>query len=137
MTWTGANHIHGWLVENRQSHRDDSGTYHIQERYLRRLYEVCELVVEHSVLVDAPDSDVTEVTKKAWPGARRQTPERVILDDRVARELLPRRNGYGFGSQAYDEEYLKDVFATRDWLWRMIEDIKAGNPANVFYSSDW
>ena len=45
--------------------------------------------------------------------------------------------GFFFGSQEYDEHYLKDVEETRDWIVRMLEDHENGVRGDIFYSSSW
>lgn len=63
--------------------------------------------------------------------------EKVIRDATVASNLLPRERGFFFGSTEYDEEYLNDVVATRDWIVRTLKDNHNGVEGNITYHASW
>ena len=55
-------------------------------------------------------------------------------------ELLPTMGRFFFGSEAYDEYYLKDVEAVRDALWNILNTELARHPATphqYVYISSW
>lgn len=137
MTWRKANHIHAWFVDNVQNGNDDCGEYRVGKDDLRALLSVCQQVIAASELVDG-----LVYTSTVWkpgkpePEVQRQ-PGKVIKGTDVAKKLLPTRAGFFFGSTEYDQEYLNDVVATRDWVMRMLEDHVSGVPGDIYYSSSW
>lgn len=48
--------------------------------------------------------------------ALRDLCEQVIQDPKQASKLLPTETGFFWGSQEYDEYYMKQITKTRDWL---------------------
>ena len=135
--WFKANHIHAWFVDNVQNGVDDCGSYPITSENLIKLLAVCEEVIEASVLVNG-SIEVGEVwNSELNTGEATRKPGRVIDDPKVASELLPTREGAFFGSCEYDGDYLYDVYDTRDWAKRMIEDHKNGVPGELYYHSTW
>jgi len=137
MYWRKANHIHGWFVDNVQDGHDDCKLYYVDWDKLRHLLEPCKKVIEGSTLVQGMVYAGTVYDKEHPKGLVRRTAGRVVEDDTVAKELLPTRAGFFFGSQEYDEHYLDDVVATRDWAERMLADEKAGVPGDIYYESSW
>jgi hypothetical protein len=137
MYWRKANHIHGWFVDHVQDGNDDCGTYSVDEGKLKQLLDICKKVLEASKLVQGTILVSTVYTKKHPEGEPLREVGKVLLDTVVAKELLPMRSGFFFGSEEYDEFYLEDVIATRDWATRMLADRKAGVPGEIYYSSSW
>ncbi len=138
MYWRKANHIHAWFVDNVQSGRDDCGTYVVEKNKLRELLSVCEKVIAASKLVGGTVFDGTLwSSESSEPVVLRHT-GRVIEDPTVAKELLPTRAGFFFGSLRYDEEYLNDVIETRDWARKTLSELDgATTPVEINYSSSW
>ena len=69
-----------------------------------------------------------------------QTCATVIADPSLGPELLPTMGRFFFGSEAYDEYYLKDVEAVRDALWNILNTELARHPATphqYVYISSW
>jgi hypothetical protein len=137
MYWRKANHIHGWFVDNVQGGNDDCKTYYVDWDKLRELLARCKEVMKASKLVDGmvlvamrwkPDDN-------AWE--ERREPGKVVKDPTVAKKLLPTREGFFFGCDEYDEDYLDEVVRTRDWAERMLADNDAGVPGEIHYSSSW
>ncbi len=111
MYWRKANHIHGWLVDNVQNGFDECRPCEVSTEKLIELRDICTRVLDASKVVNGE-----------------------IVDARVAHKLLPRREGFFFGSMSYDEEYLDDVKVTRDWIHRMLfENLSA----DIIYHSSW
>ncbi len=137
MYWRKANHIHGWFVDNVQGGTDDGRTYFVPWDKLRGLLKLCKKVTKASKLVDGMVYAGTVYTKEHPTGVVRRTPGKVIEDATVAKELLPTRSGFFFGSEEYDEQYLDEVERTRDWAERMLADSNAGVPGDIYYSSSW
>jgi hypothetical protein len=115
MYWRKANHIHKWFVENVQSGKDDCGTYRVSVDNLRDLHNICRRVL------DASKDGIGGITVKP----------------RVARKLLPRYEGIGFGSNEYDIDYTHDTVRTLTWATRMLNAYKNGVPGDIYYHSSW
>lgn len=137
MYWRKANHIHGWFVDNVQGGNDDCGDYNVDDDKLRELLSVCKKVIKASKLVDGTVYTGTVYDKENPNGLVQRTAGKVIKDATVAKKLLPTTEGCFFGNDEYDEDYLNDVVATRDWAERMLADSKAGVPGDIYYSSWW
>jgi hypothetical protein len=139
MQWRKANHIHGWFVDNVMDGEDenDGRSYYVSEENLRDLLGVCRTVIQASNLVKGTVNAGTVYDKDHPNGLALREAGRVIEDATVAKELLPARQGFFFGNYEYDEDYLNDVKATRDWAIRMLADRKAGVPGELYYSSSW
>lgn len=137
MYWRKANHIHGWFVGNVQNGNDNCGSYHVDDEKLRELLEVCEKVIKASKLVDGKVYEGTVYDRDHPNGLVQRAAGKVIEDGTIAKALLPTREGFFFGHYEYDEDYLNDVKATRDWAKRTLADSKAGVPGEIYYSSSW
>lgn len=137
MTWRKANQIHKWFVDNVQNGVDDCQTYDVDWVVLTELLAACNRVIEASKLVDGMVlmSQTWDPETARWIDNRE--PGKVIEDPSVAREILPCCEGFFFGGDEYDEYYLGDVVATRDWIKRMMTDYDAGAPGHIIYSSSW
>lgn len=137
MYWRKANHIHAWFVDNVQDEEDDCRDYQVTPEKLRELLNACNSVIEASELVDGTIINGTEYSKENPNGKALTEPGKVIKDSTVAEVMLPTRSGFFFGSEEYDECYLEDVVATRDWLMRTLADGADGVPGDIFYRSSW
>lgn len=137
MRWRKANHIHQWFVQNVQDGEDDCRTYWVPEDKLRELLAVCKHVIENSELVDGVTSAGTMYDKEHPDGIALREAGKVLKDNTVASSLLPRQDGFFFGSEEYDEEYLQDVQETHDWLVCTLAESEGGALAGIHYSSSW
>ncbi len=111
MYWRKANHIHGWFVDNVQNGFDECKEAIVPMEQLIELRDICSRVLDASKVVNGE-----------------------IVDARVAHELLPRREGFFFGSMSYDEQYIDDVKRTRDWIHRMLDENLS---ADIIYYAWW
>ena len=69
-----------------------------------------------------------------------QTCAQVRAHPELGPELLPTMGRFFFGSEEYDEWYLKDVEAVRDALWNILDTELARHPATphqYVYISSW
>ena len=108
--WRKANAIHGWFVDNVQGGKDDCETYEVNLAQLQELLNSCKEVIK------ASDSNMPNV--------------------KVASKLLPTRDGFFFGSTAYDEYYLKDIKTTIDILTKVLQETDFTKEA-ILYHSSW
>ncbi len=137
MYWRKANHIHAWFVDNVQYGQDDCGTYDVGWEHLQELLSRCKKIIEASELVDGMIHTGTVYNQEHPNGLVEREPGKVLKDATVARELLPTRGGFFFGSTEYDEDYLNDVVRTHDWAISMLADHDAGVPGHIYYQSSW
>jgi hypothetical protein len=139
MYWRKANHIHNWFVQNVMWREDpnDGRQYFVGCDQIRDLLRTCNKVIKASKLVDGEvHTGNMWVPGKPGPVELRE-PGKVIKDPTVARQLLPTRPGPFFGNTEYNEFYLSQVVATRDWASRVLKDCKDGVPGDIYYSSSW
>lgn len=106
--WRKANQIHNWFVENVQDGEDDCRRYYVDVSKLKELYDLCDKILKAK-------------------GKERT---------RLAKELLPTREGFFFGTYEYDDDYYEDLKNTCEQLEPII---KEGELSNVYYyySSSW
>lgn len=121
MYWRKANHIHRWFVENAQDGEDNCGHYFVDLDKLKELLGLCNKVIESSELVE-PMVDGEE---------------KVFEDAKVANDLLPTQEGFFFGCTDYDQHYLDDTVATRDWIIQMLDEAECGSSRSFFYHASW
>jgi len=67
-----------------------------------------------------------------------ETCEKVLINNDLAQELLPVRQGFFFGSYGYDEGYFEDVKYTYETIKEIINDLE-NNPSydEIYYKSSW
>lgn len=104
--WRKANHIHKWFVDNVQGRKDDCGKYEVTKDDLLNLKATCE-----------------KVLTLEW-----KTPRRL-------ERILPTKNGFYFGSTAYDECYFSDVEATIEIINNVLETTDFEKELVVYLSS--
>lgn len=132
--WRKDNHIHNWFVENVQEGVDDCSAYEVTPEQLVELRNVCQTVLDASVLVDGKVYNGTSWTKDGgekvmWGDGK------TIEDSTVAKELLPRAEGFFFGGQYYDEYYYSSLEQTIQFI---DEALKTNFETHaVRYSSSW
>jgi len=131
MYWRKANHIHAWFVDNVQNGEDNGREYLVDWDKLRELLSACTKVIEASTLVGGMvyAGETWNPEKHEWVTQRE--PGKLIEDPTVAKQLLPTRAGFFFGSMEYDEDYLNDVVKTRDWAAQMLKDHENGVPGDI------
>lgn len=138
MYWRKANHIHRWFVENAQHGEDDCEDYMVEITHLEKLLRCCKEVIEASQLVKGTIHGGIVYDSNHPNGVTRRVPGKLIKDATIAHKLLPTTDGFFFGCTEYDEDYLDEVVRTRDWLVRMVSQIKDdGVPGDIYYSSSW
>jgi len=130
--WRKANHIHGWFVEHAQQGNDDCQMHEVGYQQLEELLDVVQDVLRHSKLVPG---DVT-VGYTYTDGEEKPIIEhgRVIADPTVAKNRLPRMQGFFFGGYDYDEYYVYDLKETEDILQRALQ---FGSDSYFYYQSSW
>lgn len=110
--WRKANHIHKWFVDNVQYGKDDCGQYSISREELTSLLSVCKEVYQ-----------TQESSKPELVGA--------------GRAMLPRQEGFFFGSSDYDEAYMFDITDTIEQIEYVLETFKYEDGWSFVYQSSW
>lgn len=131
--WRKANAIHNWFVENVVRSEDWQGenTY-VSRDDLKILLDLCEKVLASSELVEGMIKNGQRSTPNGWEDIMEKG--KYIKDPTVAKELLPNTEGFFFGSQEYDEWYLKDI----EYTAKLIKDLLAEKGDGEFeYSASW
>lgn len=137
MSWRKANHIHKWFVDNVQSGQDDCKEYEVDFDQIADLRTVCIKVTGASKLVDGMVYKGTVYDEEHPNGVTQRVPGKVIEDATMAKNLLPTCQGFFFGHNEYEENYLCDVVKTKDWAINMLAYKKVGVPGDIYYSSSW
>lgn len=134
--WRKANAIHQWFVTNVQDGEDDCKDYYVSREQLKELRDLCQLVLDGSVLI--PGKVVTSIVyDEQNPKGREETkPDgMVVYNPELAEERLPTTSGFFFGGTEYDEYYIQDLQHTID----IIDPILAieDDEADYYYHSSW
>jgi hypothetical protein len=122
--WRKANQIHSWFVNNVQEGNDDCGTYNVSREELEELRDTCLKVLGASVL---EDGTVTNGWALDANGQRKALtePGKVIVNPEIAHALLPRAEGFFFGSKDYDEWYVDQLKDTVEMIDKVLAWIDA------------
>lgn len=107
--WRKANQIHKWFVDNVQEGNDDCKSYSVEAEQLEGLLEIIDKIL------DEPDK-------------KKQV--------ELAQELLPVSEGFFFGNQDYDIDYLEDLKHTKEIIEKLFK-IKNLNDYDIEYRSSW
>lgn len=137
MFWLKANHIHQWFVNNVQKGYDDCGKYFVSWEKLKELKDACAEVLKSSQMVDGLVYGGTFYSNGQLEPEVRRIPGKVIQDASVAQSLLPTNGGVFFGNDDYDEHYLNEVQATKEWIESMLADKESGILGDIYYESRW
>lgn len=106
--WRKANQIHNWFVENVQGGDDDCKRHYVPYHKLRELYDICDRILKAT-------------------GKTRQ---------KLAKELLPTREGFFFGTYEYDDYYYECIEDTCKQLEPILAYPDLTN-VSYYYQSSW
>lgn len=112
--WRKANHIHNWFVENVQEGVDNCSEYYVSRDSMRKLLDVCNEVLNKCRIENGN-----------------------FINPDVAEDLLPRGEGFFFGSDKYDESYLSDIKETVTILNDALKDDGSKLLSGFYYQSSW
>ncbi len=130
--WRKANQIHHWFVETVQAGNDDCGLYAVSREQLGALLGLVDEVMKSINLV--PGRVLMGQLGSDDEGFHTNRSGFVIENPAIAERLLPRRDGFFFGSPDYDSWYFEDLVITK----QIIEGALADYPnAEFYYQSDW
>jgi hypothetical protein len=116
--WRKANAIHNFFIGRCAEGEDDCKQIEIGKEFLEDLLDRCKKIVKESKLLKENDEGV-----------------KFIEDNSIAKELLPTAEGYFFGSQNYDEDYLNDIKMTIPIIEEAIKASENGD--DIYYQASW
>lgn len=61
--------------------------------------------------------------------------DKIIKDHTMAKELLPTNEGFFFGNQEYDEQYLNNIKDTKKIIKEALKSARGG--AEIYYQASW
>lgn len=137
--WRKANAIHNWFVNNVQEGVDDCKEYWVSIEKLQELLDLCKKVKDIAVIKEGQiqngstfkDGKLVPIMEKG----------RYIENADEIETLLPVKDGFFFGSTAYDEWYIRDIEYTIQLLENLLEDEKNCNKDgfynDFYYSASW
>lgn len=111
--WRKANAIHAWFVDNVQDGIDECEESPVSREKLNELLSLCRKIKSTANLVDGHvynGSHVGADTNGEWVDDYIEG--KVIENPEILEKLLPTREGFFFGSTAYDQYYLQDIDST-------------------------
>ena len=129
--WQEANQIHGWFVDKVQKGEDDRQEHYVNRGQLADLLTDIQEVLDNSSLVLKKNSEGRSWYDELMHGIDDRY---VIKDVSTAKKLLPTREGFFFGSQEYDQQYLEQLRHTRTIL---REALLSPREAVFSYRADW
>ena len=138
--WRKANAIHRWFVENVQEGEDDCKSYTVSREQLQELLATVNKVLDASKLVKGKVGNGYTYEKDAsGQMVRKPIMEdgQYIADPTVAKELLPRQEGFFFGGLGYDQWYVEDLKETQKILTDALSDEDDGYYSDYQYQSSW
>lgn len=133
--WRKANAIHKWFVDNCQEGRDECQRTYISHEKLAELVSLCKQVLNS---VETVEGDVCVGTRYSGDGEvkRLTTHGNVVAQTQIAKNMLPTKQGFFFGSTDYDQYYLDDIRQTIEQIEPLLnEDFQ--KKYSVYYHSSW
>lgn len=134
--WRKANEIHNWFVEHVQDGIDDCD-YHdeVTPDVLRELITICDEIINSVHLV--PGKIVSGYqTDENGNFVPIEIDGVIVEDDSLCRKMLPRTEGFFFGSYEYDERYINDLKRTKEICERALEETDFETQM-IYYVSSW
>jgi len=107
--WRKANQIHRWFVNNIQKGEDDCGKYEVTKEELQKLLDIINQILDEK----NKDKQI-----------------------KLAKELLPVKEGFFFGGTDYDIYYFEDLKHTKEIIEKLFK-IKNLNDYDIEYHSSW
>lgn len=132
--WRKANAIHRWFVENVQNGADDCGYYEVSKEQIKELLEICITIKNKSKMQKGFVKNGETYKNGMWCPCYEEG--EYIVNPKIASKLLPTRDGFFFGSTAYDQWYMEDIKSTIDILTKALEETDFDREM-VVYGSSW
>ena len=132
--WRKANAIHRWFVDHVQNGVDKCQESPVTREQLNELLSVCHEVIKAANLIEGHVNDGSHAGPDTnWEWVDDYIEGKIIAEPEAIEKLLPTRNGFFFGSTAYDENYFQDV---KDTV-RQLQVVLALEFKEFLYQSSW
>jgi hypothetical protein len=132
--WRKANAIHKWFVDHVQNGNDDCGRYQVTKAQLEELLSTCEIIATHTVVAEGSVKNGSVYADGVWQD--QYIDGLVVVNKKIAQDLLPTQSGFFFGSTDYDQYYMEDIFYTIDMLTKVLKTTDF-NEEVISYCSSW
>lgn len=137
--WRKANAIHNWFVNNVQDGNDNCREYWVSVEKLQELLDLCKKVKDTAVIKEGQiQNGSTFKDGKLEPIMQEG---RYIENTSEIEALLPAKEGFFFGSTAYDEWYIRDIEYTIQLLEGLLKEEKEHNKdgfySDFYYRASW
>lgn len=134
-SWTKANHIHGWFVNNIQNGNDNCHYYFVTEDDLLELKEICEKVLTFNFFILDRDSYLLYYSADTLIDAGFVTKKRYYELEKELNEILPTRKGLCFGPNDYAMSYFLQVEYTLEIVNKILDNADFENEVYLYHSS--
>lgn len=134
-SWTKANQIHGWFVNNIQNGFDDCSYYAVTEDYLLDLKEICEKVLKLNPFILDKDSYLVYYSANALIDNGTITKEQYAKLETELNKILPTKEGFFFGLIDYALSYFLNVKDTLEMLTKILNNADFEKEVYLYHSS--
>lgn len=134
-SWTKANQIHGWFVNNIQNGFDDCSYYSVTEDDLLDLKEICEKVLKLNPFILDKDSYLVYYSANALIDNGIITKEHYTKLETELNKILPTRAGFFFGHIDYAISYFLHVKDTLEIVTKILENADFEKEVYLYHSS--
>lgn len=135
-SWTKANHIHNWFVNNIQDVIDNRFYYFVTEDDFLELKELCEKVLTLNPYQLDKDSYLLHYSADALIDNGIITKEHYTKLETELNEILPTRAGFFFGHIDYAMSYFLKVKDTLEIVTKILENADFEKEVYL-YNSSW
>lgn len=134
-SWTKANHIHGWFVNNIQNGNDNCHYYFVTEDDFLELKEICEKVLELNPYNLNKDSYLLYYSANNLIEKGIITKEQYAKLESELNKILPTKEGFFFGPIDYALSYFLNVKNTLEMLTKILDNANFENEVYLYHSS--
>jgi hypothetical protein len=131
MYWRKANQIHAYFIGDAE---DNGQAVYVPTDSLIELHAICNRIINECPLEEGIINNGKSLVNGEW--VHNTEPGKVMTNSKLAAELLPRSEGFFFGSQDYDEWYMEDIINTRNMLDELFKQPKWDH-ADYQYTASW
>lgn len=132
--WRKANAVHKWFVDNVQDGNDDCGYYEVSKEQLQELLDICNKIKTNVQVENGWVKNGERFSNGMWCPILEEG--EVIVNSKIAENLLPTQDGFFFGSTDYDQYYMQDIEETIDILTKALTETDFDRQM-IVYTSSW
>ena len=134
-SWSKANHIHAWLVNNIQNNNDNCSYYFVTEDDFFALKKICEKVLTLNPYQLDKDSYLFYYSADDLIDASIIIKEIYIQLKTELNEILPTKNGLCFGPNDYALSYFLNVKDTLEIVNKILDEANFEKEVYLYHSS--